>query len=389
MVDFARSLARRGLREDALLILDLLPAGDSVETLDLKARILTQLGRYAEAEDAWQKVIAESPDHQGAAEGLAAVAVLRRKPLARFRVACALRFRRVATVFLVLLLVLLAVTSAGLLWQRLHSLGHNQQALLDVQEARSAEVDKRLAAVRQDAADLANLQLNLRDSLGELKDSMAKIQAQIKAGNEASADTRKELLARVSQSAAALKREVGKLEAATKTQVDQLKSAQAATAKSLQTQTASLLQQQKGTTASLAKLAELSGTSGDALDKSLAGLRKELTALKPTVAALAEANGKQAAALATTRTELADRLAALDKQVGRLLAADPNEKLGELSGQYLQLRAGLNTQKKQTEALLGRLKELSGQLAGLSRAVDGLAKQAAGPVPPASAPAAE
>jgi tetratricopeptide (TPR) repeat protein len=175
MVDFARSLARRGLREDALLILDLLPAGSSTETADLRARILTQLGRYAEAEDVWQQVLAECPDHPGATEGLAAVATLRKKPLARFRVACALRFRRVATVCVVLLLVGLALVSAGLLWHRLYSLGQNQHALLDAQTARNADVDKKLATVRQDAADLANLQLNLRDSVVELKGVVDKL----------------------------------------------------------------------------------------------------------------------------------------------------------------------------------------------------------------------
>jgi septal ring factor EnvC (AmiA/AmiB activator) len=381
MVDFARSLARRGLREDALLILDLLPSEETNETLDLRARILTQLGRYAEAEDTWQKVIAACPDHQGATAGLAAVANLRKKPLARFRVACALRFKSVASVCIVLLLVALAMTSAGLLWHRLHTLGKGQETLLAQRETRNEEVDKQLAAVRQDAADLTNLQLNLRDSLKEVKTAVESLQDNM---TKADAATRKQLVTKVSQAAAALKKDITDGDAQTRGQVAKVKAAQDALAKALGEQTGTFAKEQKAVAASLAKLTEVSGSSGESLGKSLAALKKDLDALKQSLAAASEADGKQTAALAETKALLAGKLATLDKQLGTLLAADPSKKISELSAQYLQLRASLSAQKKQTDSLIAQIKGLSEEAATLGKAVDALASK---PAPTPSAPA--
>ena len=349
MVDFARNLARRGLREDALLILGLLPDPPTIETLDLRARLLAQLGRYAEAEDCWQQVQAQSPDHLGASEGLAAVAGLRRSPLRRLRVALALRFCRVVGTCLALLLVLALALGAALAWRRLDGLRRNQQDLASHLVERDAAVDTLLGKLRQDAADLANLQLRTGDALTAIKGDQDAM--------------RKEVIAGLGQSAATMQKEV----AAVKAETGKLRTAQEAAFKAASEQLATLVKQQQATSTGVAKLAETSGSSGAALGKTIGGLTAELATLKTALAEIGTSNEAQSAALADTRTQVLARTEALAKQLAAVAAADPTQRLADLSAQHLQLRASLSTQTKRTEELTAQLKSLGEQIAALGQ----------------------
>lgn len=357
MVDFARNLARRGLREDALLILELLPDPSAIETLDLRARLLAQLGRYAEAEDCWQQVQTQSPDHLGASEGLATVAVLRRSPLRRLRVALALRFCRVAGTILALLLVVALVLGAELVRRQFAGLRQSQESLVSHLTDREAAVDILLGKLRQDAADLANLQLRTGDAL-----------TAIKADQDA---MRKEVGAGLGKSTATVQKEA----AAMKAETDKLRSAQDTAFKAASEQIAALAKQQQATSTGVAKLAETSGSSGAALGKTIGGLTAELTTLKATLAEVGKGTSAQSAALAETKTQLLAQTEALAKQLATVVAADPTQRLADLSAQYLQLRASLSTQTKRTEELTAQLKGLGEQIAAL--------KQAAPPAAPA------
>jgi len=371
MVDFARNLARRGLREDALLILELLPDPPTIETLDLRARLLVQLGRYAEAEDCWQQVQAQSPDHAGASEGLATVADLRRSPLRRLRVALALRFCRVAGTCLALLLIVAFALGAELIRRQFSGLRQSQETLSSRLADREGAVDVVLGKLRQDAADLANLQLRTGDAL-----------AAIKADQDA---MRKEVTTGLGKSTATMQKEIAAIKAGTKAEADQLRSAQDAAFQAASEQIAALAKQQQTTSTGVAKLAETSGSSGAALGKTISGLTGELTKLKATLAEVGKSNGAQSAAIAETKTQLLAQTEALAKQLATVVAADPTQRLADLSAQYLQLRASLSTQTKRTEELTAQLKGLGEKIAALGQAP---APAAPVPTPASSAPAA-
>jgi tetratricopeptide (TPR) repeat protein len=377
MMDFARSLARRGLRDDALLILRMLSERDSVEVLDLEARILTQLGRYAEAEDAWQEVLAKSPEHQGATDGLATIANLRRSPLARLRVACVLRCGRMFAALLVVLVLGLALWGALSLRGRLEYLGSGQRALAERQKTDREEQDAILAQLRQDASDLANLQLRTTDAVNGVGKAVEKMNADLATQTKASSQAQKDVLARISQVTTTLKPEIDAVKAETVAMKKSQAGSDAATAKQL----AALLKEQKADGQALKRLEEASGTSGEALAKSLADLRKQLDSTKAGLATLAESRTAQLTALEEARAQLSNQLDAVAKRVDALVAADPGKKISDLSAQYLQLRATLNAQKKQTEELAVQTKALADLLTAPSGAA---AKQPA----PAPSPAA-
>lgn len=360
MVDFARDLARRGLREDALLILDLLPAPDTVETLDLRARILVQLGRYTEAEDNWQQVQAQCPEHVGASEGLAAAAGLRRSPLRRLRVALALRFCRVASTALVVLLVLLLVVGSEWLRRRLNGLSQGQENLVTALAENEKEVNSVLVKLRQDAADLASLQLRTGDALSALKTDQDAMRQEVAGKIEA---TRKELAAAVGQTTTTLQKDVTAIKAGTKAEMEKQRGAQETALKGLGDLLATLEKQQQSANASVAKLATASGESEAALAKSLADLKNELATTKKALAEIGKNGTAQAASMAETKAQLVGKIDALAKQLEAVIAADPTQRLADLSAQYLQLRSSLNTQGKRTEELTAQLKSLGEQLA--------------------------
>jgi len=364
MVDLARDLARRGLREDALLILDLLPAPDTIETLDLRARILVQLGRYTEAEDNWHQVQSQCPDHVGASDGLAAAAGLRRSPLRRLRVALALRFCRVAGTFLALLLVLLLVVGSEWLRRRIGGLAQGQQTLANALVDNEKEVNSVLAKLRQDAADLANLQLRIGDALAALKTDQETMRQEVvgKIGV-----IRKELGTALGQTTTTLQKDVAAVKAGTKADVEKLRETQDAALKGLGDQIAALVKQQQSVNGAVAKLSTASGESGAALDKSLADLKSELATSKKALAEIGKSGAAQATAMAETKAQLVAKVEALGKQLEALVAADPTQRLADLSAQYLQLRSSLNTQGKRTEELTTQLKSLGEQIASLGQ----------------------
>lgn len=359
MVDFARDLARRGLREDALLILELLPEPAAIETRDLRARLLAQVGRYAEAEDIWQQIQAECPDHQGAREGLAVVASLRRNPVRRFRVALALNFCRVAGICLSLLAVLLLALGIFLARQSLGGLAKGQRELAGQIAERKTAVDEALAKLRQDSTELAKLQLRNGDALAEIKTELDTTRKGL-AGTLAT--TRKETaaaIAELKEQATAIQADTGKLAAGLKAETEKLAAAQQAAAKRLAEQTAALASQQEATNAALAKIADASAGSTSELAKTLAGQAAELTKLKATLDAVAKAGTARDTALAQLLAETESQ----GKRLDTLVAADPNQRLADLTAQYLQLRASLNNQTKRTEELTAQIKTLTDSMA--------------------------
>lgn len=363
MVDFARDLARRGLREDALLILELLPEPTLIETRDLRARLLAQVGRYAEAEDIWQQIQAECPDHQGAKEGLAVVANLRRNPLRRFRVALALNFCRVGGICLALLVVLLLALGAFLARHSLAGLAKGQRELAGQLAERGLAVDEALAKLRQDSTDLAKLQLRNGDAIAELKTELDTTRKGLTGALGTSRKETADAIAELKEQTAAMQGETGKLAAGIKVETEKLAAAQQAAGKRLAEQTATLAKQQEATNAALAKIAEASAGSTSELAKSLAGLAAELTKLKATLDAVAKAGTAQNTALAETRTQLLAETEALGKRLETLVAADPTQRLADLTAQYLQLRASLNSQTKRTEELTAQIKTLGENMA--------------------------
>lgn len=70
----ARSTARAGDLDEAARLLDELDADESVDVLDLRARVHAQRGRLAEADACWTKVQALAPEHRGAAAGRKTIA---------------------------------------------------------------------------------------------------------------------------------------------------------------------------------------------------------------------------------------------------------------------------------------------------------------------------
>ncbi|MDX9980224.1 MAG: hypothetical protein RBU25_09400 [Lentisphaeria bacterium] len=368
MVDFARDLARRGLREDALLILELLPEPAAIETRDLRARLLAQVGRYAEAEDIWQQIQTECPDHQGAWEGLAVVASLRRNPVRRFRVALALNFCRVAGTCLALVAVLLLALGVFLARQSLAGLAKGQRELAGQIAERKAAVDEALVRLRQDATELAKLQLRNGDTLAELKTELETTRKGLTGTLAASRKETAAAIAELKEQAAAIQGETGKLAAGLKAETDKLAAAQQAAGKRLAEQTTTLAKQQEATNAALAKIADASAGSTSELAKSLAGLSAELTKLKATLDAVAKAGTARDTALTETRTQLLAETEALGKRLETLVAADPTQRLADLTAQYLQLRASLNTQTKRTEELTAQLKTLTESMAAPAQA---------------------
>lgn len=359
MVDFARDLARRGLREDALLILELLPEPAAIETRDMRARLLAQVGRYAEAEDIWQQIQAECPDHQGAREGLAVVASLRRNPVRRFRVALALNFCRVAGTCLALFAVLLLALGVCLARQSLAGLARGQRELAGQIAERKTAVDEALAKLRQDSTELAKLQLRNGDALAEIKTELDTTRKGL-AGTLAT--TRKETaaaIAELKEQATAIQADTGKLAAGLKAETEKLAAAQQAAAKRLAEQTAALASQQEATNAALAKIADASAGSTSELAKTLAGQAAELTKLKATLDAVAKAGTARDTALAQLLAETESQ----GKRLDTLVAADPTQRLADLTAQYLQLRASLNTQAKRTEELTAQIKTLTDSMA--------------------------
>ena len=78
----AARLARRGRYHDAEALLATLPADGPLgpATLDLKAKILAQQGRYLEAEACWHQALKLTPDNQAFHRALVAIAEERRYP---------------------------------------------------------------------------------------------------------------------------------------------------------------------------------------------------------------------------------------------------------------------------------------------------------------------
>ncbi|GLY98382.1 hypothetical protein [Actinoplanes sp. NBRC 103695] len=77
-LDRARQAARSGDLHGALA---LLAGANSVAALDLRARVLAQRGEFAEADAAWERVLALDPGHEGAAAGRKAIAARPRRRL--------------------------------------------------------------------------------------------------------------------------------------------------------------------------------------------------------------------------------------------------------------------------------------------------------------------
>lgn len=352
MVDVARDLARRGLRGDALLILNMLPGPGSVEVRDLRARLLAQLGRYAEAEDVWRNVEAECPEHQGAREGLLAVAGLRRNPIRRFRVALALHLDRVVGIGLALLLVLLVAGGAVLLHRRLAALAEGQRTLAEQAAEREEAVAEVLGQIRRDSTDLARLQLRTGEGIDEAKAALEGLAAALAANRTETAAA----LAEIKAETASAKAAAGAVGDRIKAETDKLAAAQQSAAKRLADQAAAVAKQQEATAAALAEVAAAATGGTGELGRSLAGLGAELAKLKTDLAG-------QNAVLEETRKRLLAETESLGKQLDTLVAADPSKRLADLGAQYLQLRASLNAQAKQSEELAGQLHSLNRQLA--------------------------
>ena len=112
-LELVRTLAARGRPAMALAVLELTPAEPAShrEATLLRARLLCQLGRFAEALPLWEKLESDGSTIEGR-RGLQACSRLVASPLARVLFRARLALPRTAAA-LALLLILLAIIGAG------------------------------------------------------------------------------------------------------------------------------------------------------------------------------------------------------------------------------------------------------------------------------------